>query len=93
MFPPGWIGRPDPHPGEETREVDDAANFESCQEGLESMPEIEWVDISRHMSDTEGAGYDNVLTNKPTSEIHSRSYFDTWKRLMNVEPDSENLEV
>tara|TARA_R100000501_G_C2615288_1_gene108997 strand:+ start:141 stop:1418 length:1278 start_codon:yes stop_codon:yes gene_type:complete len=74
-------------------EVDDAANFESCQEGLESMPEIEWVDISRHMSDTEGAGYDNVLTNKPTSEIHSRSYFDTWKRLMTEEPDSENLEV
>lgn len=74
-------------------EVDDAANFESCQEGLESMPEIEWVDISRHMSDTEGAGYDNILTNKPTSEIHSRSYFDTWKRLMTEEPDSENLEV
>ncbi len=74
-------------------EVDDAENFESCQEGLESMPEIEWVDISRHMNDAEGAGYDNILTNKPTSEIHSRSYFDTWKRLMTEEPDSENLEV
>lgn len=63
-------------------EVDDVANFESCQEGLESMPEIEWVDISRHIKDTEGTSYDNISSDKPTSEIHSRSYFEMWKRLM-----------
>ncbi|WP_454837588.1 aromatic ring-hydroxylating oxygenase subunit alpha [Pseudomonas rhizophila] len=74
-------------------EVDDAANFESCQEGLESMPEIEWVDISRHMKDTEDANYHNISTDKPTSEIHSRGYFETWKRLMSEDPDNENFEV
>ena len=68
-------------------EVDDAANFESCQEGLETIPEIEWVDISRHMSSIEDKGYTDIIDDKPTSEIHSRSYFQIWKELMTKETD------
>lgn len=68
-------------------EVDDVANFESCQEGLEEMPEIEWVDISRYMLDAENSDYKGIIENKPTSEIHSRHYFDTWKKLMCVNLD------
>lgn len=63
-------------------EVDDVANFESCHEGLETMPEVEWVDISRHMSEQDEVDYTSVIENKPTSEIHSRSYFYAWCRLM-----------
>lgn len=74
-------------------EVDDAANFESCQEGLETMPEIEWIDISRHMNEGENACYQDVIQHKPTSEIHSRHYFDTWLQLMSAVNKENQSEV
>ncbi|MGQ0622554.1 MAG: aromatic ring-hydroxylating oxygenase subunit alpha [Panacagrimonas sp.] len=66
-------------------EVDDAANFEACQEGLETVPEMEWVDVRRHL-DT-GVGKpdeaDGLWREPMSSDLHLRSYYAEWLRLMN----------
>lgn len=64
-------------------EVDDAANFEACQEGLESFPEMEWVDISRHVATGKDERQeDGTILTAPTSELHARHYLGYWKNLM-----------
>lgn len=67
-------------------EVDDAANFESCQAGMESIPEMEWIDISRHMTTNLGhADAPDGLWREPmSSDLHMRSYYLRWRQLMNA---------
>jgi phenylpropionate dioxygenase-like ring-hydroxylating dioxygenase large terminal subunit len=68
-------------------EMDDAANFEECQKGLTTNPEDEWVDMSRHAETgkDEPAWYDTVR-GPVTSDIHMRTYYAQWKRLMQAQP-------
>lgn len=64
-------------------EVDDTAQFESCQHGLEDVPEVEWVDVRRHM--TTGVGYadaDGLWREPISSDLHLRCYYDAWRRVM-----------
>ena len=64
-------------------EVDDTAHFESCQMGMETVPEMEWIDIRRHMST--GAGRieeDGARTDPISSDLHMRCYYDAWKQRM-----------
>ena len=64
-------------------EVDDTAHFESCQMGMETVPEMEWIDIRRHMST--GAGRieeDGARTDPVSSDLHMRCYYDAWKQRM-----------
>jgi phenylpropionate dioxygenase-like ring-hydroxylating dioxygenase large terminal subunit len=64
-------------------EVDDTAQFESCQRGLEDVPELEWVDISRHMSTGTGRVDSDGLWREPiSSDLHLRCYYDAWRRIM-----------
>ena len=62
---------------------DDLAMFERIQEGL-SIPELEWIDISRGLgAANEGAGDDDGLPTGPiTSEGPQRAYLAEWKRLL-----------
>jgi len=64
-------------------EVDDTAQFESCQRGLEDVPELEWVDIRRHMSTGAGRVDTDGLWREPiSSDLHLRCYYDAWRRIM-----------
>jgi phenylpropionate dioxygenase-like ring-hydroxylating dioxygenase large terminal subunit len=64
-------------------EVDDAANFESCQTGMESVPEMEWIDIRRHMTTGAGSADDDGGWKSPmSSDFHLRTYFEQWRHLM-----------
>jgi phenylpropionate dioxygenase-like ring-hydroxylating dioxygenase large terminal subunit len=68
-------------------EVDDAAQFESCQQGMTLVPEMEWVDMRRHM--TTGTGYtdtDGHWREPVSSDLHQRCYFEAWKRIMGNSP-------
>ncbi len=65
-------------------EVDDTAQFEACQTGMDSVPEMEWVDISRHIGT--GAGKmaeDGIWTEPVSSDQHMRAYYGAWRRIMN----------
>ena len=63
-------------------EVDDNANFESCFAGM-AVPEMEWVDISRHLhTGVEKVDEAGVVTAPVSSDLHMRSYYKEWKRLM-----------
>lgn len=65
-------------------EVDDNAQFEACQEGMANVPEMEWIDVRRHLhtdrQDMDGTG---VATGSPSSELHLRTYHEAWRRIMN----------
>ena len=64
-------------------EVDDTAQFEACQAGMEDVPEMEWIDIRRHM-DT-GTGYlaeDGIWTEPVSSDQHMRLYYQAWRTVM-----------
>ena len=64
-------------------EVDDTAQFESCQHGLEDVPEVAWVDIRRHM-DT-GVGHpdaDGYWREPISSDLHLRCYYGAWRHIM-----------
>lgn len=66
-------------------EVDDTAQFEACQAGLEGVPEMEWVDVRRHM--TTGAGHegeDGIWTEPISSDQHIRLYYAAWAGIMNA---------
>jgi phenylpropionate dioxygenase-like ring-hydroxylating dioxygenase large terminal subunit len=64
-------------------EVDDTAQFESCQRGMEDVPELEWIDISRHMRTDVGRLDDDGLWREPiSSDLHLRCYYDAWRRIM-----------
>jgi phenylpropionate dioxygenase-like ring-hydroxylating dioxygenase large terminal subunit len=68
-------------------EVDDTAQFESCQRGLEDVPEIEWVDISRHSTTGVGRPDADGLWREPiSSDLHLRCYYDAWRRIMEGAP-------
>jgi phenylpropionate dioxygenase-like ring-hydroxylating dioxygenase large terminal subunit len=64
-------------------EVDDAANWESCQHGLATVPELEWVDIRRHMDSGAGRINDDGHWREPiSSDRHMRAYFARWQQIM-----------
>ena len=68
-------------------EVDDAAQFESCQQGMELVPEVEWIDMRRHMSTGAGRVDDDGHWREPvSSDLHQRTYFEAWRRLMGEMP-------
>ena len=69
-------------------EVDDTAQFEACQAGMAGVPEMEWVDIRRHMNTgCAQTSDDGVVTDVTTSDIHMRAYFEAWRRIMNRAAD------
>jgi len=64
-------------------EVDDTAQFEACQDGLENVPEMEWVNIGRHMQTQRGYQDADGLWREPiSSDLHLRSYYAAWLRIM-----------
>jgi phenylpropionate dioxygenase-like ring-hydroxylating dioxygenase large terminal subunit len=66
-------------------EVDDGANFEGCQQGL-AIPELEWLDISRHLhTGRERFDARGVVTGPVSDDLHLRAYYQEWKRLMSAE--------
>ena len=68
-------------------EVDDTAQFESCQHGMEDVPEMEWVDIRRHMMTNAGHRDTDGLWREPiSSDLHMRCYYDAWRRIMEAGP-------
>ena len=68
-------------------EMDDASNFEECQRGMETSPDDEWIDISRHYETGKDQEEAPGLTFGPvTSELHMRAYFKEWLRLMSAQP-------
>jgi len=68
-------------------EMDDAVNFEECQRGLLNSPEDEWVDMSRHYETGQDvAAQDGIVQGPVTTDIHMRTYYAQWKRLMRASP-------
>ncbi len=66
-------------------EVDDSANFESCHAGM-YVPEMEWVDIGRHMDKDETNVDDQGRIKQPaSSDIHMRHYYGEVKRLLKAD--------
>ncbi|TBR12891.1 MAG: aromatic ring-hydroxylating dioxygenase subunit alpha [Rugosibacter sp.] len=67
-------------------EVDDAGNFEACQQGMESVPEMEWIDIRRHINTARGGvdPQDGLWREPMSSDLHMRTYFQRWQELMNT---------
>jgi phenylpropionate dioxygenase-like ring-hydroxylating dioxygenase large terminal subunit len=64
-------------------EVDDAANFEACQQGLEEVPEMEWVHIGRHLDSGRGSKDTDGFWKEPVStDLHARTYLHAWRRIM-----------
>lgn len=68
-------------------EMDDAANFEECQRGLSNNPEDEWVDMSRHYETGKDVPVEDGMVRGPvTTDLHMRTYYVEWKRLMQAQP-------
>jgi phenylpropionate dioxygenase-like ring-hydroxylating dioxygenase large terminal subunit len=66
-------------------EVDDTAQFEACQAGMETVPDMPWIDISRHLNTSVGhPGTDGIWTEPISSDQHMRCYLDAWRRTMNA---------
>jgi len=66
-------------------EVDDTAQFEACQAGMETVPDMPWIDISRHLNTGVGhPGTDGIWTEPISSDQHMRCYLDAWRRTMNA---------
>lgn len=64
-------------------EVDDTAQFESCQAGMEDVPEMEWIDISRHMNTERGrVGPLGHWCEPISSDLHMRCYYAAWRDIM-----------
>jgi phenylpropionate dioxygenase-like ring-hydroxylating dioxygenase large terminal subunit len=68
-------------------EVDDLANFEEIQRGLQA-PEDEWVYMHRglRIPGRVRADENGVLTAPATDEVFMREYIKEWKRLMQASP-------
>ena len=62
-------------------EVDDTANFESCQDGMVNA-DVEWIDISRHLHTGLTRQQDGYPTEPISSDLHMRSYYRQWRKLM-----------
>ncbi len=66
-------------------EVDDVANWEACQQGF-AVPEAEWIDVSRHLdTGKETVDGDGIVTTVVTDDLHFRTYYVEWKRLMSMD--------
>jgi len=66
-------------------EVDDTAQFEACQAGMDGVPEMEWIDIRRHMETDAGRmEADGIWTEPVSSDQHMRCYYEAWRRIMNA---------
>jgi len=66
-------------------EVDDTAQFEACQAGLDGVPEMEWVDVRRHLDSGVGRrGEDGCWQEPISSDQHMRAYYGAWRRIMNA---------
>jgi hypothetical protein len=60
------------------------AQFESCQQGMETVPEMPWIDIRRHMETAAGhRAEDGIWTEPISSDQHMRCYFTAWRQIMN----------
>jgi phenylpropionate dioxygenase-like ring-hydroxylating dioxygenase large terminal subunit len=68
-------------------EVDDLANFEEIQRGLQA-PEDEWIYMHRGLGipGRVRTGPDGVITAPATDEVFMREYIKVWKRLMQATP-------
>ncbi|QGU03388.1 Anthranilate 1,2-dioxygenase large subunit [Corynebacterium comes] len=67
-------------------EPDDQANFEEVQRGL-AVPEAEWVLMNRGLDveNWQELNENGVIKSAVTDELHMRSYYSEWLRLMNEE--------
>jgi phenylpropionate dioxygenase-like ring-hydroxylating dioxygenase large terminal subunit len=66
-------------------EVDDVANWEACQQGF-AVSEVEWLDIGRHLDSGRETIDERGLTTGPiTDDLHLRTYYAEWKRLMSID--------
>ncbi len=63
-------------------ESDDIENWEQIQVGL-SIPEAEWVDMSRGLETDSPEPDAGLIWGKVTSDTGMRGYYREWKRLMN----------
>ncbi|TFB75419.1 aromatic ring-hydroxylating dioxygenase subunit alpha [Cryobacterium glaciale] len=64
-------------------EPDDQANFEEVQRGL-AVTEVEWILMNRglNVDGWQTLDANGVVVSAVTDEIHMRSYFEEWLRLM-----------
>jgi hypothetical protein len=69
-------------------EVDDVANFEQIQRGLDAV-EDEWVYMHRGLGipDRIQTHADGTITAPATDEVFMREHFKEWKRLMQARPN------
>ena len=68
---------------------DDNEIFERVQQGLSTIPEMEWVDFSKGLgTDREVVGPDGAITGNVSDETGMRGSYFWWKELMrrNVQP-------
>ena len=69
-------------------EPDDTANFEACFKGMQER-EVDWIDISRHLGRKEDSvGEGGTVTSVISSDIHMRTYYEEWKKLMQSKDNS-----
>jgi phenylpropionate dioxygenase-like ring-hydroxylating dioxygenase large terminal subunit len=71
-------------------EVDDVANFEQIQKGLEAI-EDEWVYMNRgaNIPGRVVQNPDGTVTAPATDEAFMREHFKEWKRLMKARPNNQ----
>jgi hypothetical protein len=69
-------------------EVDDVANFEQIQRGLDAL-EDEWVYMHRGLGLPDRIQHhpDGTITAPATDEVFMREHFKEWKRLMTARPN------
>jgi len=64
-------------------EVDDNVNFEACHFGVATVPEDEWIDMSRHADTPVHVDPETGVQDGPvTSDLHMRAYFGQWRNWM-----------
>ena len=69
-------------------EVDDIANFEQIQRGLDCI-EDEWIYMNRGLGipDRIETLADGTIKGPATDELFMREYIQEWKRLMKADPN------
>jgi phenylpropionate dioxygenase-like ring-hydroxylating dioxygenase large terminal subunit len=69
-------------------EVDDVANFEQIQRGLDAL-EDEWIYMHRGLGIPDRIKHhpDGTITAPATDEVFMREHFKEWKRLMQARPN------
>jgi hypothetical protein len=71
-------------------DVDDIENWERAQEGLETVPEAEWLHTGRGLGLPSSRDDRGVETVKVTNEAPMRAYQAEWVRLMTQAPRVES---